>query len=292
MIISSIVLLPPLIVLVTAALTRHVLASLVLGIFAASFIVEKFAVGRALWHAFFSLGSMLADPGNLYLFSFLLLLGTLIELMTHAGGVAACTDLFKKFVTTRRGAEGSALLPSVIFFLDDYLNSLMTGSIVRPLTDSMKVPRVKLAFLINSMSSPLCPLIPITSWAAMIFAQLERAGVTDLPSKNELISADPLFAHLAIVPFIFYAFFMMGSAFFIVRMRLSFGAMHEQERIAVETGNLFGGKPELQRASAVSTRNAAMCWYNKEFVYGEFGSINCSFCFLSVAGAFLGAAAF
>ncbi len=255
---SFIVLLPPLIVLITAALTRHVLVSLVLGILSASFIAENFLVGGSLWHSLFSFGAVFTDLGNLYLFSFLVVLGTLIEVVTHAGGVAACTALFKKFVTTRRGAEGSSLFLSTIFFLDDYLNSLMTGSIIRPLTDSMKVPRVKLAFLINSMSSPICPLIPITSWAAMIFVQLEGAGVTDIAGKNELISADPLFAHLAIVPFVFYAFFIMLSALFIVRMGVSFGAMHQQERIALETGNLYGGKPELQRASTVSDRQGSI----------------------------------
>lgn len=252
------VLLPPAIVLATAALFRHVILSLSLGIISAAYIASHWSIIDAIKLAFSGIYSVISDPASLLLFGFLLALGTLIELMTHAGGILASTTYLKKLVTTKRSAEGCSLLLSCIFMLDDYLNNLMTGSIIRPLTDSFRIPRIKLAFLLNSMSSPLCSIIPITSWAAMILTQLHTAGISDISTKPWIINADSLITHFHTLPFVFYTLFIIISAATIILFQLSFGTMKEHEEIALKTGNLFGGKESTQKTDSEPEKNGSL----------------------------------
>lgn len=248
-----IVLLPPLIVLISAAVSRHVIASLCAGIISASLIYTKCAPIQTITHIGQSLFHTVTEPSKVELFAFLAILGAIIELMTQSGGVAAYTKFMQRFVKSKRGGEGASLILSSIFFLDDYLNSLTTGSIMRPLTDALRIPRVKLAFLLNAMSSPLCPLIPVTTWAAMIITQLQDAGISDKAGSSMLINADPLFTYVTTIPFIFYAFFIILTAVLVVTLRLSFGTIHKQELCAEQTGNLFGGKEPFNTPREAST---------------------------------------
>ena len=113
-------------------------------------------------------------------------------------------------------------------------------------TDKFKVPRVKLAYLIAIMASPLTILTPISSWIGMIIGQLDSVGIS-LEHKNSiLIQTDPFFVYLKSIPFIFYPIIIISSTIFLVRKKISFGPMHTQEKIANETGNLFGGKEPLE----------------------------------------------
>ncbi|HBY05586.1 MAG: Na antiporter NhaC [candidate division TM6 bacterium GW2011_GWE2_42_60] len=255
---SILVILPPVLVLATAALFRHVILSLSIGIISAAFIASHWSLTATLTRTFSSIYSVISDPTSLLLFGFLLALGTLIELMTHAGGISASTSYLKKFVTTKRSAEGCSLLLSCVFMLDDYLNNLMTGSIIRPLSDSFSIPRVKLAFLLNSMSSPLCSIIPVTSWAAMILTQLQTSGVSDTSAQLWLINADSLITLLHTLPFIFYTLFIIISAAIIVLFQLSFGTMKQHEEIALKTGNLFGGKENTQKIEPDSKKAGSL----------------------------------
>lgn len=243
-------LIPPILVLSTAAITRHVIASLAIGIVAASILFIGFsplALASHIGHSILAAISITSwqsvfTSSSIHLFAFLACLGTVIELLIHMGGMAACTTLLLKRLTTKRAVETSSLALSHTFFLDDYLNNLVTGSVIRPLTDNFKIPRVKLAFLLDAMSSALGILMPASSWAATIMAQLSASGVSDTPGVKALIAGDPLMVYLQTIPFIFYAFFIIGSAWLVVRCQLSFGKMRQQELIAEETGNLFGGK--------------------------------------------------
>ena len=243
---SWIVLLPPIFVLSCAALTHNVIISLILGIATASLIASNFALFGALGIAKDAFVAQATSANNVYLFSFLMILGFIIEMMTHSGSIRACTNLLRRSVKDKRGAETTSLVLSNFFFLDDYFNGLTVGAIMRPLTDTLSIPRAKLAFLINSMSAPACLLIPASTWMAVILVQLQVAGLSDIPTTNPIIFADPLYTFLHTIPFIFYAIFMVFSAWLIVRARISFGAMHQQELIAQNSGNLFGGKTPYQ----------------------------------------------
>lgn len=243
MINSSIVLLPPLIVFIGALYTRNVIISLALGILCAAYIATGYDITNTLSLTSQKIFYAALDPDHLYTFIFLLLLGIVIQLLTHVGGIAAYTRAIRSYLKNARDVQMASLILSCTFFIDDYLNSLTVGSIMRPLTDHFYIPRAKLAFLLNSMSSSLCVLVPATSWVAMILMQLQISGVSNTP--NSLILTDPFNAYLHMIPFMFYPFLSIFSAWFIVPLNISFGIMHSYEKIAHSTKNLFGGKPPL-----------------------------------------------
>ena len=112
---------------------------------------------------------------------------------------------------------------------------------MHPLTDSQKIPRAKLAFLVDSMAAPLAILCPFSCWVAATLGFLRENGINDTETAETLILASPLSAYLHIIPFIFYSFVLIFAIWFIVRKKISFGLMREHEQIASKTGNLFGG---------------------------------------------------
>ncbi len=249
---SWIVLLPPIAVLVIAVISRNVIASLITGILAASAIATHYSLSKTVWLSICriwrethlqSLWCPGETPDHLYTFGFLIFLGIIISLITHTGGIAAYTKTIQSRIHDKKNAQTVSLLLSGCFFIDDYLSSLTVGAIMRPLTDKFSIPRVKLAFLLDTMSAPLCIIIPATSWVAMVLANLETAGVCE--SKACDIFVDPFNAYLHAIPYMFYPFLTIMSSWFIVRKRISFGTMRQQEQEAEQTGNLFGGKPDL-----------------------------------------------
>ncbi len=238
---SFLSLVPPLIVLSCALLTRRVLLSLSLGIISASLIIAQ---GNPLLAGYLSISQIitqLCESEHLFTFGFLFTLGIFIQLLTHTGGLHSYTRVLQKFITTKKSAELSSLFLSLSFFMDDYLNSLTVGAIMRPLTDKLHIPRAKLAFLVDSMSAPLCVLIPATSWVATILVQIESSGISKDLANSPLIIASPFSAYLGALAFTAYPLFIIISAYIIVLWQLSFGTMKCHETIAQASGNLFGG---------------------------------------------------
>jgi tetracycline resistance efflux pump len=237
------VLLPPLLVLVIAFITKRVLFSLGWGIGIAALIA---ASGNPLT-ALLLIGKHTAaqlNVANLYIFGFLTALGILITLIAHAGGSAAYSNLIKRFSTTKTGVELATVGLSLCMLFDDFFSSITVGCIMRPLTDHFKIPRAKLAFLIDSMAAPLVILIPFSSWIAMLIMQLQQAGIHKTPGTDTLIIGDPFSTYLHIIPYIFYSFCIFMTVLMIVLGRFSFGSMAHHEELAEKTGNLYGGKHE------------------------------------------------
>ncbi|HVX01235.1 MAG TPA: Na+/H+ antiporter NhaC family protein [Candidatus Babeliaceae bacterium] len=233
-------LLPPAFVVLLAVTTRRIILSLILGCISAGIISSSFSlyagikltILRLLQESGFS--ALLTGIGSydkLYMFGFLILLGILIELITHSGGIQAYTQTLHRHLTSKKAAQTTSLVLSTLFFIDDYLSSLTVGSIMRNVTDSFKIPRVKLAFLLDSLSAPLCILIPATSWGAMILMQLQVSGISLMPNPTVSVLADPLFIYLSALPFTFYPIFIILSAWFIVRRSISYGLMKKYEEI-------------------------------------------------------------
>lgn len=239
---SWIVLLPPLVVLLTAFLTKKVLSSLALGIVLASFIIADFNPLKTVQTVFKAILDQLTNLDNIYIFLFLIALGIIISLITLTGGTKAYARIIKKRIRTARGAESASILLSTLLLFDDFFSSITVGSIMKPLTDHFSIPRAKLAFLIDSMAAPLVVIMPISSWIATLTMQLSKAGVSANLQDHPLIASEPFSLYLRIIPFIFYSFILMASVIFIVQFRISFGPMRRHEKIAKETGNLFGGK--------------------------------------------------
>jgi tetracycline resistance efflux pump len=242
---SFLVLVPPLLVLFCAFYTKRIISSLLLGIFIATFIATNFSPFETLKLTFTSLQNQATDIDNLYTFGFLIILGIVLSIITHTGGALALGNIITKRLKRAKSAETSSLILSSFLAIDDYLNCLTTGYVMRPLTDKFKIPRLKLSFLINSMTAPTTILIPFSTWAGYIIRQFMIAGITTDPNETMLVKADPLITYFKTIPYIFYSFLMISTVWFIVRKSISFGQIGKHERIAQETGNLFGGKDPI-----------------------------------------------
>lgn len=256
---SWIVLIPPALVLIVALVKRNVILALSTGIISSAIIATNaapIATIKLIIEKMFNQSHISRiwqgseAPSNVYTFLFLIMLGIIISLITHTGGITAYSKILKKRLHDKRSVETSSLLLSSCFFIDDYLNSLTVGSIMRPITDQNNIPRAKLAYLIDTMSSPLCILIPASSWVALIITQLRASGISNNPGS--LIVSDPFFLYVKSLPFMFYPAILIISVWFVVRKKISFGLMRKQEMEAEKTGNLFGGKPPITSKIEIS----------------------------------------
>ena len=246
---SWFVLLPPVAVLLVSLITKRLNPSLIVGLISAGLIATQFSLLGTINLLSQRIVSQLTDPDNLYLYSFLIILGIIISLFEYTGAATAFAHRLTTRLRSGRSSQFAAMTLSSTLFIDDYLSCLTTGYVMRPIMDRFNQPRVKLAYLIHSLSGPLVILAPISSWIALISSQLEKAGISPDPTGSSRIFADPFYVYLQSLPYIFYSIILIISVWFIVRRQISFGPMHEHEVIAAQTGNLFGGKEPLQTCS-------------------------------------------
>ena len=233
-------LLPPIMVIIGAIITRKIHPALAIGVITACLVTSSgsFSLGWDIGiNAFFNTAT---NSENLYLYGFLSLIGVLVAIYTTTGCAAACARAITKKIRTAQTAQYSSMLVSSLLFIDDYLSILTTGYIMRSLTDRLSIARVKLAYLVHSLSGPIVILVPISSWVATIIAYIDQAGV-DVDSSNQTIRilADPFFVYLNSIPFIFYSFLTIISAWFIIHKKISFGPMQQYEKEAVPIPEMF-----------------------------------------------------
>jgi len=236
------VLLPPLIILLSAFTTKNIALSLILGVSSASLIASDFNIISSIILILNQLKNQIWDLDNIYIFGFLFIIGILVNLLNYTGGAHALANIFTKKLKSIRATETTTVLFSFCFFIDDYLNCLTVGHIMRPITDKFKIPRAKLAFLLDSMTAPMAIIAPISSWAGVIISQLAISGISLNLLDNPSIIADPFIIYLKSIPFIFYSFITITSLLFIINKKISFGTMYKHEQIAKKTGNLFANK--------------------------------------------------
>jgi Na+/H+ antiporter NhaC len=245
MINSWLVLLPPFIVLACAFITKRLNLSLAIGVLSGALIASDFSLLGMFSMSLNRLWQVISDIENIYMFSFLFMISIIVVLLNRTGAANAFAQRITSKLTNARAAETASILLSFSLFIDDYLSNLTVGYVMRPITDRLHIPRAKLAFLVHSLTSPLIILAPISSWVAAITSTLDQAGITPEVTPNTKIIGDPFFIYLEAIPYIFYSFLTIASIWFIVRLRLSYGPMHNHEEIAQTTGNLFGGKEPL-----------------------------------------------
>ncbi len=226
---SWIVLLPPLVVLCLAFITKRIILSLFVGIVLASAIKADFIILPTIAVIKNAFMNQLINWDNIYIFSFLIAIGIIISLVTLIGGTQAYARLIKKKIKTARGAESASIVLSLLLLFDDFFSSITVGSIMRPLTEHFSIPRAKLAFLIDSMAAPLVVIMPISSWIATMTMQLAKGGVSATMQPGTLIMSEPYSLYLKIIPFIFYSFILIASVIFIVQFRISYGPMKKHE---------------------------------------------------------------
>jgi tetracycline resistance efflux pump len=264
---SWLVILPPLIVIIFATITRRVIPALIAGIISAAFIVCDFNIFSALhlmamrflekteltrltsWK---SLGSCY----YLFVLAFLFIMGILITIIQRSGAAHAYSNFVMKRITSAKEAERSSLLLSTLLFIDDYFPCLTVGAVMQPVTDQFKVPRAKLAVLVNFIAAPLAILAPLSTWVAFILTQLRSSGVSTHVTATTLVRAEPFALYLHAIPFMLYAPIVIISLWYLVSRRLSYGIIAQHERCAQTTGNLFGGKSPAVRQSSEAPSQA------------------------------------
>ena len=176
-------LLPPIVAIVLALISKEVYSSLFLGCLVGALLYTGFApwdTAVALVGADYGIVSVLADTYNMGIIVFLVVLGIMVDLMNKTGGSEAFGRWAKKSVKTRAGAQLMTMLLGVLIFIDDYFNCLTVGAVMRPVTESHKISRAKLAYIIDATAAPVCMIAPVSSWAAAVSGYVNSDSVNGI----------------------------------------------------------------------------------------------------------------
>ena len=221
-------LLPPVIAIALALITKEVYSSLFVGILVGGLLYSNFGFEGTVLHVFSDgIVSVLSDSYNVGILVFLVILGTLVCLMNKAGGSAAFGRWAQTHIKSRVGAQLATVVLGCLIFIDDYFNCLTVGSVMRPVTDKHRISRAKLAYLIDATAAPVCIIAPISSWAAAVAGFAEEGQ-----GLNLFIRA---------IPFNFYALLTVVMMVGMALMKVEFGTMAVFEENAMENGDLFSG---------------------------------------------------
>jgi tetracycline resistance efflux pump len=238
-------LLPPVVAIVMAILTRRVILSLGVGIVLAGLLLGQFQLGASftyIWEAFS--GIFISDgeinTWNVYILIFLLILGVITAFINISGGSRAFGEWALKRVKSRVGAQLVTAFLGIIIFIDDYFNSLAVGQVARPITDRQKVSRAKLAYLIDSTSAPVCVVSPISSWGAYII------GIIGMILAEHSITEYTAFsAFMQMVPLNIYVWVALAFVFLVAIRNVNIGAMKQHEERAIATGEVYDPEKEI-----------------------------------------------
>ena len=221
-------LMPPLIAIALALITKEVYSSLLIGIFTGALLYTGGNLVGSLNRVLSDgIVASVTDAYNMGILVFLIILGILVCLMNRAGGSAAFGRWASEHIHSRVGAQLITIALGVLIFIDDYFNCLTVGSVMRPVTDKYNVSRAKLSYLIDATAAPVCIIAPISSWAAAVAAFAE-----DGQGLNLFINA---------IPFNFYAILTIVMMVGLTLMKCDYGPMAKFERNAMENGDLFSG---------------------------------------------------
>ena len=218
-------LLPPLVAIILALITKEVYSSLFVGIVVGALLYSGFKFEGTVTQIFEGgIIKVLSDSYNVGILIFLVILGSVVCMMNKAGGSAAFGRWASKKIHTRVGAELAAIVLGILIFIDDYFNCLTVGSVMRPVTDRHHVSRAKFAYLIDATAAPVCIIAPISSWAAAVSGFVE--------------GQDGLAIFVRTIPYNFYAILTIVMMVGMVLMKTEFGAMRTHEINALN-GDLY-----------------------------------------------------
>lgn len=218
-------LLPPLVAIILALITKEVYSSLFVGIVVGALLYSGFKFEGTITQIFEGgIIKVLSDSYNVGILIFLVILGSVVCMMNKAGGSAAFGRWASKKIHTRVGAELASIILGILIFIDDYFNCLTVGSVMRPVTDRHHVSRAKFAYLIDATAAPVCIIAPISSWAAAVSGFVE--------------GQDGLAIFVRTIPYNFYAILTIVMMVGMVLMKTEFGAMRTHEINALN-GDLY-----------------------------------------------------
>ena len=225
-------LLPPVIAIGLALITKEVFSSLFIGILCGALLNTDFSFAGTL-DSLISDGLISAVSGTAGIFIFLVELGVIVALINKAGGSAAFGNWAKTHIKTRTGAMIATFFLGVLIFVDDYFNCLTVGSVMRPVTDSKRISRAKLSYIIDATAAPICMIAPISSWAAAVSAYAEDGQGLSL--------------FIAAIPYNFYSILTLVFVVAIAILGFDYGSMRLHEMNAQNNGDLYtcGEKNEV-----------------------------------------------
>ena len=227
-------LLPPVLAIALALITKEVYTSLFLGCLVGGFLYANFNPVTAVTSVYDMIASKVGD--NMGIVVFLVSLGFIVVLMNRSGGSKAYGDWAKKVIKTRRDALLATMILALVLGVDDYFNNLTTGNVMRPVTDGHQISRAKLAYMIDSTAAPVCIMMPISSWAAAVSGVAEQVGVSGL---QLFISA---------IPWNYYAVLTIFTLIILAVFDIDFGPMKIHEDNA-KRGDIYT-TPERPYADA------------------------------------------
>ena len=216
-------LLPPVIAIVLALITKEAYSALFIGVLVGSLFTCGFAPVTTL-DTILNDGLIAAISANAGIFLFLVLLGIIVALVNAAGGSAAFGRWAETHIKTHAGAQLATFVLGILIFIDDYFNCLTVGSVMRPVTDSHKISRPKLAYLIDATAAPVCMIAPISSWAAAVSSTAE--GLDTGMSGIELF--------VKAIPYNLYSILTFVFILAIIAMKLDYGPMRKFEAKAAK----------------------------------------------------------
>ena len=247
-------LVPPLVAIVLALITKETFSSLFIGVLVGALLLASFdpvdtlnniisnEVGTGDNTSNVGFIHAISDPWNAGIFIFLIILGITVALINKAGGSAAFGTWAAKHIHSRAGSVFATFILGVLIFVDDYFNCLTVGAVMRPVTDSKKVSRAKLSYIIDATAAPICMIAPISSWAAAV-----SATAADL---NTGITGIQLF--IRAIPYNFYSLLTIVFVVSLIFMRYDYGPMAKAELAAYRDGKLgsLGNEEKLDNPKA------------------------------------------
>ena len=236
-------LIPPVIAIILALITKEVYVSLFVGILTGALFYANFNPVRTVTSIFEVMTAKIGDSWNVGILIFLVVLGIMVSLVTKAGGSAAYGKWAAGKIKNKTGAQLATFGLGVLIFIDDYFNCLTVGSVMRPVTDKFKISRSKLAYLIDATAAPVCIIAPISSWAAAVTSSTEGTGV------------DGFATFLRTIPFNFYALLTIVMILYLSLRNFDYGPMKKHEQNAA-AGDLFSSesRPYSEGEAEVSTK--------------------------------------
>lgn len=224
--------LPPIIAIVLALITKEVISSLLIGIFAGSLIYSGGNIINMITTTFKIMGDRIGTNVNILIF--LALLGALVVVVTKAGGSYAYGEWAGSKIKSRRGASLATVFLGCLIFIDDYFNCLTVGTVMRPVTDKHRISRAKLSYLLDATAAPVCIIAPVSSWGASVATYMQDGGI-----ENGMLT------FINTIPYNLYALTTICMILFVCISNKDFGPMAKFESNAIRTGDVFSNKEDV-----------------------------------------------
>jgi len=271
---SWISIIPPLVAIALALITREVILSLFAGVWIGALILMSYNPFAATAHSIDFLITAIADKDHIAIIVFSLLLGGMVGVMSRGGGTQGAVELLSKLATTRYKGQFYSWLSSIFLFFDDYANTLIRGNALRPMTDRLNISREKLAYIVDSTAAPLAVSAVITTWIGFEITQISNslqilAGQTEdtaLAAQLQAGADNAFLIFLHSIPYLFYPLLALAFVLMIIIMKRDFGPMLEAERRAFSGGGVI--RPGSVPASDTSIQSMQpeddikKRWYN------------------------------